>query len=90
MFKNLFFSSEWHFYTWKEKKHLKHRIFEFFVQMLLKFEIIWMRIGQVIRLWNDIDFSESVYGGGHIPEPSDEKSIYYTQQIFVFQCNCPC
>ena len=26
--------------------------------MLLKSEIIWTRIGQVIRLWNDIHFSE--------------------------------
>ena len=25
---------------------------------VVKFEIIWMRIGQIIRLQNDIDFSE--------------------------------
>ena len=27
--------------------------------MLLKYEIIWMQVGQIIRLWNDINFSET-------------------------------
>ena len=27
--------------------------------MLFEFEIIWMGINQVIRLWNDINFSET-------------------------------
>ena len=30
--------------------------------MLLKFEIIWLRIDQVIRLQNDINFSETLGG----------------------------
>ena len=35
--------------------------FELFLHMLLKFEIIWTRIGQVIRLWNDIEFFETPF-----------------------------
>ena len=41
-------------------KH-KHKIFNLFLHMLLKFEIIWTRIGQVIRLRNDIHFPETPY-----------------------------
>ena len=40
----------------KKKKKLKN--FELFLHMPLKFEIIWMRIGQVITSQNDVDFSE--------------------------------
>ena len=25
MFKQLFFSSEWHFYNWKEKRNMEHK-----------------------------------------------------------------
>ena len=39
MFKYLFFFSEWHFYTWKEKKNIKQN-YELFLHMLLRFEII--------------------------------------------------
>ena len=34
-----------------KNQNIKHRI--------LKFEIIWKKIGQVIELWNDISFSET-------------------------------
>ena len=34
--------------------------FELFVHMPLKFEITWTRIGQVIRLQNDINFSKTL------------------------------
>ena len=40
-----------------EEKGVKN-IFELFLHML-KFEIFWMRISQVIRLWKDINFSET-------------------------------
>ena len=43
-------------FTGKEK--IKQN-FEWFILMLLKFEIIWTWIGQVIRFWNNIDFSET-------------------------------
>ena len=32
---------------------------ELFLHMLIKSEIIWRKIGQVIRLWNDMNFSET-------------------------------
>ena len=57
MFKHLSIFCEWHFYTWKEKK-LKQNS-ELFLHILLKIEIIWMRIGQVIKLQNDISVSET-------------------------------
>ena len=38
----------------------KSRIFKLFLYMLLKFEI-WMRIGPIIWLWNDINFSETLF-----------------------------
>ena len=37
----------------------KNSKFYFFLHMLLKFEIISTKIDQVIRLQNDIDFSET-------------------------------
>ena len=41
----------------KKKKNIKQN-FELFFHVLPIFEIIWMRIGQVIRLQKDINFSE--------------------------------
>ena len=53
MFKTFFFSSEWHFYTWKNKtkqtkiiKTTTKNIIELFLYMLLKFEMIWLKIRQ--------------------------------------------
>ena len=46
--------------TFTRKKVFKQN-FELFLHMPLKFEIIWMRIGQVIRLQINTDFSETLY-----------------------------
>ena len=43
----------------KKKNNIKTKNFYFFLHMLLKSEIIWTRIGQIIRLQNDINFSET-------------------------------
>ena len=60
MFKHLFFSSEWHFYSWREKKNTK-QIFELFLHMLLKFNIIYIRTVQIIRLMISIFLKHTVY-----------------------------
>ena len=59
MFEHFFLSPVNSISTCEEKKKLKN--FQLFLYMLLKFEIIWMRFGQVIRLQNDINFSETSY-----------------------------
>ena len=41
--------TEYHFSIWKENE----QNFKLFLHILLKFVIIWMRIGQIIRWWND-------------------------------------
>ena len=46
----------------KKKKHktLNIKLYELFLHMLLKFEIIWTRICQIIRLGNYINLSETL------------------------------
>ena len=56
IYKHLFFFSEGNFDTLKEKSNTQN--FELFLYMLLKFKIIWMRIGLVIRLQNHVNFNE--------------------------------
>ena len=41
-----------------KEKIFKHGILTCFLQMRLRFKVSWMRIGQVIKLWNVIDFSK--------------------------------
>ena len=61
MFNDLFFS----FFLGTEmsfkEKVFEHQTwnFELFLDTLLNSEIMWMKIGQVIRLQNDINFSET-------------------------------
>ena len=47
MLKRLFLFHEWLFFIAEKKKKNKQNV-ELFLCMLLKFEIIWTRIGQVI------------------------------------------
>ena len=57
MFKCLFFSREWNLSAWgkeKKKKKKKHIKTEFWV-----ISTNFIKIGQVIRLRNDINFSET-------------------------------
>ena len=51
--------------------------------MMLKFVIIWMRIGQVIRLQNDINFSETVC----IKKCDDLEVIRQSLNAFSFLVN---
>ena len=50
-----------------EKKKMFERHFKLFLNILLKFEINWTRTGQVIRLRNDINISETPYTSQMIP-----------------------
>ena len=43
----------------EKKKAIEYIILKLFLHMQVKFEIIWSRIGQVIRLQSDINFSET-------------------------------
>ena len=46
----------------KRKKNIKQKILALFLPIQLKFEIIWIRIGQVIKWQNDVNFlKHSVY-----------------------------
>ena len=46
----------------------------------LQFEFIWIRIGEIIKLWNDIDFSES--------STSQVSSIFLKRPVFIAKFSC--
>ena len=45
----------------KRRLKIKHRILSSLYTYCQNFEIIWMRIGQVVRLWNDNFFLNTLY-----------------------------
>ena len=68
-----------------------------FQHMLQKFEIIWTRFGHVIRLQNDINFSETPYslrrelmtraGGDDLRERKDYKFFFKEQNVCIIALN---
>ena len=69
--------------------HEKKTINNMFPLILLKFEIIWVRFCQVIRLQNDINFSETPFILIMLIVLYDRKRsllIYHTHKIMIATC----
>ena len=64
-----FFSCELYSVPLKRKKNIKHKILSCFQHILLKFEIIWTRIGQVTKwycfFWNTLYISKDNFFSKH-------------------------